>query len=202
MKKVLVLLFVLFALIGAGPGRSRSCMLSGCGVSVSFQEDSTTILRNHGVGLQSNLNTEAEAMATATPANGAPIPNALYRFNWVDVEATEGVRDFSSLTNFLARARSQNQLVNFRMYEQDPGSPFCAPTWTRTCGTCSGWQASHDDGAGSTCTWPDFDDVDVTTKYASTVNAMATAVANYPGSYQVDWGWGKTLCILYGQTNP
>lgn len=161
------------------------------GVSIAFTPDTTTVLRNHGVGLQSNLITETETYATATPAQNYPIPNVLYRFNWIDAEPTQGTRDFSSLTNFAYRARADNQLLNWRMYLHDPGSGIGEPSWVRTGSGLSGWQGNHDDGCSSTCAYSDWDDADNITAYTSTVQAMATAMANYPGPQVIDNGWGE-----------
>lgn len=154
-------------------------------------EDSTTIFRNHGVGLQSNLITETESYATATPVANYPIPNMLYRFNWIDVEATQGSRNFARLVTAAAKARADNQLLNWRMYLHDPGSGIGEPTWVRTGTGLSGWQASHSDGCASTCAYSDWDDADNITAYTSTVQAIATAMANYPGPQIIDNGWGE-----------
>lgn len=156
-----------------------------------FTPDTTTIFRNHGVGLQSNLLTETETYATATPAQGYPIPNALYRFNWIDAEGTQGSRDFSSLTNFAYKARADNQLLNWRMYLHDPGDGIGEPTWVRTGSGLSGWQGSHDDGCATTCAYSNWNDTDNIAAYTLTVQAMATAMANYPGPQVIDNGWGE-----------
>lgn len=144
-------------------------------------EDTTTLLRNPGVGLQSTQQTESEANAAGSNPDGLPIPVANFRVNWIDVEGTQGVRSFRSLTDFLVKARADLQSVNYRLYETDPGSGVFAPTWVRTGTGLSGWTAGHDD-TGGTGAWPCYDDADNRTAVNLTVQAMATAVAGYPAA--------------------
>lgn len=171
--------------VAAAEGGTPTATPTATPVSFTLTENTSAILRNVNIGLQSNQATESETNAAGSNPNGLPASIANWRCNWVDVEPTQGNRNWSCFTDALVKIRADLQTANLRLYETDPGSNVFAPCWVKTGAGLQGWSASHDDSGGAAGTagcWPDWTDAETRAAYASTVQAMATAVADYPAA--------------------
>ena len=162
------------------------------GQSASPLEDTTSFLRNPDIGFQSNQQTETDTNNAGNNPDGYPLSVANYRACWKDIESSQGSYNFTTYTDFLARAQADLQTVNLRMYETDPGDLCGAPTYQRTGTNFSGWLATSDDGGSTQMNYACWNDSDNRTAYQSVVSAYATAIAPYPAVGVVDQSyWGS-----------
>lgn len=169
---------------------------------VLFTEDTTTLYKNPGIGFQSNQSTETQTNAAGSNPQGYPLAVANYRACWKDIEPTQGSRDFTTFTDFLAKARADLQTVNLRLYETDPGDLCGAPAWARTTAGLSGWIATEDDGGSTNLNFSCWNDLDNQAAYASTVQAMATAIAFSPAVGLIDQAyWGSYNEVNYASSH-
>lgn len=140
--------------------------------------DSTTIIANPGVGLQ----TTQATLATVSNPRGTPIRNMTYRRHCSEIEATEGVRDFAVVENIFDLALAMRQKVNFRFIWGEPD--VGVPAWVTAYG---GYVAECDDnGRSSQDRYPDMSNTSVQAAFRAQVAAFDALLGNHPALGYVD----------------
>lgn len=149
--------------------------------------DSSTILANPGVGLQ----TTQATLTTASNPRGTPIRNMTYRRHCSEVEATEGVRDFATTDRIWDEALAWRQKVNSRIIwgEPDVGVPSWVTSYGGYTATCS------DNGDSSMDRYPDWANSSVKTAFANQLAAWVAKYGDHPAN-----GFHDSCAIgLYGE---
>lgn len=149
--------------------------------------DTSSIIANPGVGLQSVGKTVAATNTGGFNPLNYPIRCAHFRYPWQLIEASEGVYNFDDIRVFLNKAGQYNQVVNFRIYEFDPGSGYDVPDYAYTY---AGWEVTYA-GSGPTvfrlCYWGN---ANVLNGFANMLAALYTAIGTHPALGSIDVGWG------------
>lgn len=194
-----LVIFANSSLLLLGAGDSGGTTMS----SVSPTGDSTSLLYNVNVGLQS---TEVTGSSRTNP-HGYPITQMNYRPLTRSMEATRDSYTLSALANYFINARADLQTVNLRYYDGDTGTcdiGSSAPAWMVTDADMGGWTATaSSEGCGGTAYYyPNFEDADVVTEVQELINQIESTYAAYP-AYKlgmVEFGYGMYQENTYSGT--
>ncbi len=156
-------------------------------------EDTTTIIANYASGMQTTNTPLIAVNAAGSNPNNYPSQSVVYRSQWADLEPTEGAYDFSTVIAFFDQALASNQLVNYRVYESDPGSGYGPPQYLYNY---AGWRATQDDGGATVFYWCYWGNASVQNAHNNFLLALANAIGNHPALGTFDCGWG-----VYSENN-
>lgn len=156
-------------------------------------EDTSTIISNYAVGLQTVNSTIIAVNAAGSNPNNYPMQSVVYREQWADLEPTEGAYNFTTTIAFFDKALAANQRVNYRVYESDPGDGYGPPVWLYNY---AGWKATQDDGGATIFSWCYWGNASVQNAHNNFLLALANAIGNHPALGTLDCGWG-----VYGENN-
>jgi hypothetical protein len=156
-------------------------------------EDTSSQIGNPGMGIQSVNSTSIQTNAAGNNPNNYPLPTVAYRSQWADLEPTEGAYNFTSVIAFFDQALAAGQLVNYRVYESDPGSGFGPPQYLYNY---AGWRATQDDGGATAFYWCYWGNSSVQNAHNNFLLALANAIGNHPALGTIDCGWG-----VYSENN-